>query len=160
MRSKPLSIATSLLNILCPCENGHHKDTVNALSFRSDSLMNYCALIHVSLQSTTNDAGCFMMLTLCFKADGVFILTHSASYDNWCTGRLLNRIITAQWEGMVDVESARYEPALLPPRPTIRVLSYSNCQRSTHSIKVTLQKFSTLRVIITSLSNRKYCAKQ
>ena len=34
--------------------------------------------------------------------------------------------IDAQWEGMVDVGSARYEPALLPPCPTIRVLSYSN----------------------------------
>ena len=32
----------------------------------------------------------------------------------------------AQWEGMGDVESVRYEPALLPPCPTIRVLSYSN----------------------------------
>ena len=34
--------------------------------------------------------------------------------------------IHAQWEGMGDVGSARYEPALLPPCPTIRVLSYSN----------------------------------
>ena len=33
--------------------------------------------------------------------------------------------IDAQWEGMGDVGSARYEPALLPPCPTIRVLSYS-----------------------------------
>ena len=32
----------------------------------------------------------------------------------------------AQWEGMGDVGSARYEPALLPPCPTIRVLSYSS----------------------------------
>ena len=47
---------------------------------------------------------------------------------------LLNTIITAQWEGMGDAGSARYEPALLPPCPTIRILSYSNCQRSTHSI--------------------------
>ena len=31
---------------------------------------------------------------------------------------------------MGDVGLARYEPALLPPCPTIRVLSYSNCQRS------------------------------
>ena len=31
----------------------------------------------------------------------------------------------AQWEGMGDVRSARYEPALLPPCPTIKVLSYS-----------------------------------
>ena len=34
--------------------------------------------------------------------------------------------IDAQWEGMGDVGSARYEPALLPPCSTIRVLSYSN----------------------------------
>ena len=34
--------------------------------------------------------------------------------------------IDAQWEGMGDVGSARYEPALLPPCATIRVLSYSN----------------------------------
>ena len=27
-----------------------------------------------------------------------------------------------------EVGSARYEPALLPPCPSIRVLSYSNCQ--------------------------------
>ena len=33
-----------------------------------------------------------------------------------------------------DVGSARYEPALLPPCPTIWVLSYSNCQRSAKSI--------------------------
>ena len=32
--------------------------------------------------------------------------------------------IDAQWEGMGDVGSARYELALLPPCPTIRVLSY------------------------------------
>ena len=34
--------------------------------------------------------------------------------------------IDAQWEGMGDVGSARYEPALLPPCLTIRVLSCSN----------------------------------
>ena len=34
--------------------------------------------------------------------------------------------IDAQWEGMGDVGSARYEPALLPPCPTIKVLSYRN----------------------------------
>ena len=34
--------------------------------------------------------------------------------------------IDAQWEGMGDVGSTRYEPALLPPCPTIRVLSYSS----------------------------------
>ena len=34
--------------------------------------------------------------------------------------------IDAQWEGMGDVGLERYEPALLPPCPTIRVLSHSN----------------------------------
>ena len=34
--------------------------------------------------------------------------------------------IDARWEGIGDVGSVRYEPALLPPCPTIRVLSCSN----------------------------------
>ena len=42
------------------------------------------------------------------------------------TLKVLVTRIDAQWEGMGDVGLARYEPALLPPCPTIRVLSYSN----------------------------------
>ena len=42
------------------------------------------------------------------------------------TLKVLVATIDAQWEGMGDVGSARYEQALLPPCPTIRVLSYSN----------------------------------
>ena len=42
------------------------------------------------------------------------------------TLKVLVMTIDAQWEGMGDVGSGRYEPALLPPCPTIRVLSYSN----------------------------------
>ena len=42
------------------------------------------------------------------------------------TLKVLVATIDAQWEGVGDVGSARYEPALLPPCPTIRVLSYSN----------------------------------
>ena len=42
------------------------------------------------------------------------------------TLKVLVATIDAQWEGMGDVGSARYEPALLPPCLTIRVLSYSN----------------------------------
>ena len=42
------------------------------------------------------------------------------------TLKVLVTTIDAQWEGMGDVGLARYEPALLPPFPTIRVLSYSN----------------------------------
>ena len=41
------------------------------------------------------------------------------------TLKVLVATIDAQWEGMGDVGLARYEPALLPPCPTIRVLSYS-----------------------------------
>ena len=44
----------------------------------------------------------------------------------YLTLKMLVTTIDAQWEGMGDVGSARYEPALLPPCPTIRVLSYSN----------------------------------
>ena len=45
---------------------------------------------------------------------------------NQLTLIVLVATIDAQWEGMGDVGSARYEPALLPPYPTIRVLTYSN----------------------------------
>ena len=57
-----------------------------------------------------------------------YINSYSASHGNWCTATLWNRIMTAQCEGMGDVGSARYEPALLPPCLSIRLLSYSNCQ--------------------------------
>ena len=57
---------------------------------------------------------------------------------HWLTLKVLVATIDAQWEGMGDVGSARYEPALLPPCPTIRVISYS--------ILVHFRKFSTLRV--------------
>ena len=42
------------------------------------------------------------------------------------TLKVLVTTIDAQWEGMGDVGLARYEPALLPPCLTIKVLSYSN----------------------------------
>ena len=45
--------------------------------------------------------------------------------------------IDAQWEGMGDVGSARYELALLPPCPTIRVLA---------TVTRKFSEFSTLRV--------------
>ena len=49
-----------------------------------------------------------------------------SSWPSLLTLTVLVATIDAQWEGMGDVELARYEPALLPPCPTIRVLSYSN----------------------------------
>ena len=52
------------------------------------------------------------------------------------TFKVLVATIDGQWEGMGDVGSARYEPALLPQYPTIRgfyttvtiftILHYSN----------------------------------
>ena len=56
------------------------------------------------------------------------LLTHvySCHMNTVLTLKVLVMTIDARWEGMGDVGSARYEPALLPPCPTIRVLSYSN----------------------------------
>ena len=51
---------------------------------------------------------------------------HDVYLTNVLTLTVLVATIDAQWEGMGDIGSARYEPALLPPCPTIRVLSYSN----------------------------------
>ena len=46
------------------------------------------------------------------------------------TLKVLVAIIDAQWDGMGDVGSARYAPTLLPPCPTITVLSYSSSKFS------------------------------
>ena len=56
---------------------------------------------------------------------GYWFIDHTFR-DHFLTLTVLVTTIDAQWEGMGDVGSARYEPALLPPYPTIRVLSYSN----------------------------------
>ena len=58
------------------------------------------------------------------------LLAHPRSL--WCTTydkitlKVLVATIDAQWEGMGDVGLVRHKPALLPPCPTIRVLSFSN----------------------------------
>ena len=51
---------------------------------------------------------------------------HHLEQQRLITLKVLVTTIDAQWEGMGDVGSARYEPALLPPCPTIMVLRYSN----------------------------------
>ena len=43
---------------------------------------------------------------------------------------MLVTTIDAQWEGIGDVGSARYEQALLPPCPTIRVLKGHSASES------------------------------
>ena len=55
-----------------------------------------------------------------------FVWVSMGKYIFTLTLKVLVATIDAQWEGMGDVGSVRYEPALLPPCPTIRVLSYSN----------------------------------
>ena len=58
---------------------------------------------------------------LCFAR-----IDHKVRNGCGLTLKVLVATIDAQWEGMGDVGSARYEPALLPPCPTTKVLSYSN----------------------------------
>ena len=80
-------------------------------------------------------------------------LTWMRCQNHWRgeTGQLALKVLVtttdAQWEGRGDVGSARYEPALLPPCLTIRVLSYYNCQEI-HPLHflVNFQKVSSLRV--------------
>ena len=54
----------------------------------------------------------------------LYVLYHNGRYS--LTLKVLVTSIDAQWDGMGDVGSARYEPALFPPCPTIRVLNCSN----------------------------------
>ena len=51
---------------------------------------------------------------------------------NCLTLTVLVATTDVQWEGMGDVGSARYEPALLPPCPTITVLSCSKFAEIQH----------------------------
>ena len=68
------------------------------------------------------------MLTTCCKPVVLCVCYCSTLMDSdILTLKVLVTTIDAQWEGMGDVGSARYDyEVLLPPCPTIRVLSYSN----------------------------------
>ena len=63
---------------------------------------------------------------LTFDIDSIALSTWPHASILCLTLKVLVATINAQWEGMGDVGSVRYEPALLPPCLTIRVLSYSN----------------------------------
>ena len=67
-----------------------------------------------------------MILLLNVWYDHTVDTVHTCTVEPVLTLTVLVTTIDAQWEGMGDVGSARYEPALLPPCPTIRVLRYSN----------------------------------
>ena len=76
--------------------------------------------------------------------DQIQLNSYSASHDNGCTAILWNRIMTGQCEGMGEVGSARYEPALLPPCPSIRV-TVRDPPNHTSSLRVK-QKYYTNKV--------------
>ena len=65
------------------------------------------------------------VFTCCWQMFIQYMVPH-CYHKYLLTLTVLVTTIYAPWEGMRDVASARYEPALLPPCPTIRVLSYSN----------------------------------
>ena len=69
--------------------------------------------------------GMHVGLLTCHSAIKKSLFGASIDFLGYLTLTVLVATIDAQWEGMGDVRSARYEPALLPPCPTIRVLSYS-----------------------------------
>ena len=71
-----------------------------------------------------NDWGCAILPWL-ISALAKCTVFRSDNFLVAITLLVLVTTIDTQWEGMGDVGSVRYEPALLPPCPTIRVLSYS-----------------------------------
>ena len=87
--------------------------------FTSKGVKHFC--IHVSEKTISpgdrfKRKGAITMIANVLSVEVIVLLTL----------KVLVTTIDAQWEGMGDVGSARYEPALLPPCPTIRVFSYSN----------------------------------
>ena len=82
------------------------------------------AMIFIS--SVNEDPTSLFFLEIFFLGGGVLGDVTKAEQIKRLTLKVLVTTIDAQWEGMGDVGSARYEPALLPPCPTIRVVSYSN----------------------------------
>ena len=95
--------------------------------------MLHAASVHSVVMCTGQNTKLYesLILPACFNLVCTvlyLINSYSASHGSWCTATLWNRIMIAQCEGMGKIGSARYEPTLLPPCPSIRVLSYSNCQ--------------------------------
>ena len=84
-------------------------------------------LLHYSRQLL-----CLSMMTFIVKIHRLLLSAYIIHSTNSrvtivrLTLKVLVTTIDAQWEGIRDVGLARYEPALLPPCPTIRVLSYSD----------------------------------
>ena len=79
----------------------------------------HCLWIWIQCPHFTKTSKC-----TCYDYNSKFCLILLIYTDLTLT--VLVTTIDVQWEGMGDVGSAKYEPALLPPCTTIRVLSYSN----------------------------------
>ena len=78
-----------------------------------------CPLLHKSLQPSC--------ITDCTGSDTTWeLMMQFCELYSHLTLKVLFTTTDARWEGMWDVGSTRHEPALLPPCPTIRVLSYRN----------------------------------
>ena len=91
-------------------------------SFRALALSFTCMHVHYSFQCSVNIWLEYLHVTSHMQWN----FSETSLNCGLLTLTVLVVTIDAQWEGMRDVGSARYEPALLPPCPTIRVLSYSN----------------------------------
>ena len=79
------------------------------------------SFVFIVLHPLLYDATSHFMLSLC-----PFTFFHFMLSLVILTLTVLVATTDAQWEGMGDVGSARYELAPLLPCPTIRVLSYGN----------------------------------
>ena len=91
-------------------------------------MKSFLRVYNTSVFGITQTAECSTKESLCTLHSSAFIHTVQSHFFQiyHLTLTVLVATIDAQWEGMGDVGSARYEPALLPPCLTIRVLSYSN----------------------------------
>ena len=79
-----------------------------------------------ALSGLRENTACRSWTILWTETWNYIIQIYSGITSGKLTLTLLFATIDVQWEGIGDVGSARYEPALLPPCSTIRVLSYSN----------------------------------
>ena len=94
----------------CPCPLSSDRYVVG---------MHYTALLNVFSERCNS-------MTASANTNPLFACCAPPRPSTQLTLTVLVATIDAQWEGMGDVGSARYEPALLPPCPTIKILSYSN----------------------------------
>ena len=88
--------------------------------------MQICIRIPRMAAYSERNSFCIIVWERCNSLDSALHSLISVKGDPYLTLKVLVTTIDAQWEGMGDEGSARYEPALLPAYPTIMVLSYSN----------------------------------